>query len=323
MTRVYKNYDCSLDQVQEYLDKYGVAVIPDVLKLDELITIREKMFTTLTDMTKNFDVPFQKNEPTSWKTIFNMKPLHGMLFQTFALGHAQFAWDIRQHPQVNSIFAKLWNVQGDELLSSFDGVTISLPPEITGKGWHIGDWYHSDQRFSNNNLHTIQGFINCYDIEEGDGTLTVLESSNKYHKTFAEKFGMTNHSSDWYRLKDNEIDFYNNLGCQKIYVKAKAGSLVLWDSRTIHAGSGPLQDRAKQNTRLVVYVCQKPRIYASAEDIDKKIKAFENQVLTSHDPCNVRLFDKFSMRSKKIIREKVILPDEPVLTELGRKLIGF
>ena len=274
MSREYKNYDCTIETLQETLDTYGVAVLPNIIPQEELEVIKDKMFTTLTSMTKNLINPVTREAPESWKSIFTMQPLHGMLFQNFGLGHAQFAWDIRQDPRINDVFAKLWNVNGSELLSSFDGVSISFPPETTGKGWHTADWYHSDQRFSFSGLHTVQGLVGCYDTNEGDATLTVLEGSNKFHREFSERFSLTENDSDWYKLKDHEIAFYESKGCTKKYIQATAGSLVLWDSRTIHAGSGPLPSRPVPNTRLVVYTCQKPKQYATPIDTTKKQTAF-------------------------------------------------
>lgn len=326
MARVYKNYDCTPETLQETLDRYGVAVIPNLIPKEELEVIKEKMFVTLTEMTQGLDVPFNKDNQNTWKSILTMQPLHGMLFQSFGLGHAQFAWDIRQDPRVNEIFAKLWGVNGNELLSSFDGVSISFPPEITGSGWHTADWYHSDQRFSFSGLHTVQGLVGCYDVNEGDATLTVLEGSNNFHREFSKTFGLTKSDKDWYKLNRSELQFYADRGCEKRFIQATAGSLVLWDSRTIHAGSGPVEGRTDPNTRLVVYVCQKPRSAATIIDIANKRKAFREKIQTNHDPCNVTLFSKFPKFCKgrdRVDAMKILPPSNAVLTPLGRNLVGF
>jgi len=326
--RVYKSYDCTIDTLQETLDTFGVAVIPNIILENELVDIREKMFQELSHVTKNHDVPIIKEDPNTWRTLSTLRPLHGMLFQTYGLGHSQFAWDIRQHPAIANVFSKLWNVNKEDLITSFDGVSISLPPEITGFGWHTKDWYHCDQRFSNSKLHTIQGLVGCYDINEGDATLTVLEGSNKFHKDFALEFKMTKNNSDWTLLKEHQTAYYLSKGCQKTFVKASAGSLVLWDSRTIHAGSGPLKGRPNENTRLVVYTCQKPKIFATPNDLNKKQNAFNKKLMTNHDPCNVKLFDplpRFYSKKQKddSCHEKLNPVVDPVLTDLGKSLCGF
>lgn len=319
--RIYKNYDCNIDNMQSYLDMYGIAVIPNIFSQDEMIKVRTDMFNTLEHMMQKLEPPFKQNNESTWKQIHKMKPLHGMLFQSFGIGHSQFAWNIRQDPRIADIFAKLWHVKPEELLSSFDGVSIGLPPEITNIGFHKKDWYHCDQSFSNSNLHTIQGLVNCYDINDNDGTLTILEGSNKYHELFATTFNKKNNYSDWNLLNEKEQKFYINKGCNITFVKCTAGSLVLWDSRTIHAGSGPLPSRKLPSIRLVIYVCQKPKSYISSSSLIKKKQAFRDMILTSHDPCKIKLFQSIPRFFNN--ENKIILPIKPILSKLGQSLAGF
>lgn len=60
------------------------------------------------------------------------------------------------------------------------------------------------------------------------------------------------------------------LGCKPILLKAKAGDLILWDSRTLHGGrvgttgaSGGGVDGAMELARIAVPVCMTPRALAS------------------------------------------------------------
>ena len=59
-------------------------------------------------------------------------------------------------------------------------------------------------------------------------------------------------------------------GLSPTCVRAKAGSLVLWDSRTMHQGIQSVKDRETPKPRCVVYVCQKPRSGASDDDIKRR-----------------------------------------------------
>ena len=72
-------------------------------------------------------------------------PLHGMLVQYWGVGQSQFVWDIRQNPKVAAVFAKLWDVEPEELLVSFDGLSCHLSPEVTNKGYFRDNmWMHFD-----------------------------------------------------------------------------------------------------------------------------------------------------------------------------------
>jgi len=66
-------------------------------------------------------------------------------------------WNVRQNPKVVDVFAKIWNVKLEDLLVSFDGASIQLPPEITGFGF--GDdkkWFHSDQNYDDKHFKYVQ-----------------------------------------------------------------------------------------------------------------------------------------------------------------------
>ena len=61
-------------------------------------------------------------------------PSHSMLMQYWGIGHAPFAWEVRQNPAVIEVFSRLWNKRPEDLLVSFDGSALHLPHEATDKG---------------------------------------------------------------------------------------------------------------------------------------------------------------------------------------------
>lgn len=218
------------------------------------------------------------------------------------------------------------------MLTSFDGISIHLPPEITNKGYFTGNkWYHTDQSYTRNNLECYQGMVMGYDVNKGDATLACIEGSHRYHKKFAKKFKKSN-KSEWYKLNDDETKWYikkcnkkNNTSDSEICVLAKAGDLILWDSRTIHFGKECDKGRKKKNIRLCVYACQLPRSHIKInkeKELLKKQKAFEEMRVTSHWPIKTKLFGKNpNTYGKKIQETKKI--KKPKLTKLGKNLAGF
>jgi hypothetical protein len=131
---------------------------------------------------------------------------------------------------------------------------------------------------------------------------------------------------DWYKLGDqDEVRFFTDRGCAKVAIKARRGSLVLWDSRLFHQGVEQQQGRAQAHTRLVTYVCMTPRQWSDPKQMAKKRKAFLAARTTSHWPHQIKLFGKSPRTYGRP------LPDmEPVLplsmsdlTPLGRRLAGF
>ena len=244
-----------------------------------------------------------------------------MLLQQYGVGHSQFVWDVRQNPKVVDIFSKLWETPSEELLTSFDGASFHFPPEITKRGWYRKTWYHTDQSYFRHDFECVQSWVTAYDVNEGDATLAFMECSNIYHKQFQDHFQIKD-KSDWYKHSEIEQKFYEDKGCEEKRIKCKAGSMVFWDSRTIHCGTEAQKTREKQNMRNVVYVCMLPRNIASEASIRKKQKAFNELRMTTHWPHKPKLFP-VNPRTYGAPLPNVTQVEKPKLTQLGMKISGF
>jgi hypothetical protein len=316
----YKRYDTTLDNLKDQLNKFGVATIPNVLTKKECADLRENIWKELNYVTKK---KFSVNNEKSWFNFYQLYPLHSMLFQHWQLGHIQPVWDIRQNESVGNVFSKFWNVPIKDLLVSFDGLSISLPPEVTKRGYYNKDisWLHTDQSPLKQEFCCIQGLVNLYPVNKGDSTLSILERSHIYHQDF---FKETNRKpkSDWYKLQEGEKDFYTKKGCNQYCVEADEGSMILWDSRTIHQGIEPQLDREKRNFRMVVYVCMMPRDGVSKEILDFRISAFEKLKMTNHWAIEPKLFDEYPNTYNKPLPQ-VNPIHKPVLHDIGKHLVGY
>lgn len=319
----FEKYIADVNTVKKVLDTYGVAIIPNVLNEEECADMNNGMWDTLEHLTSKFDKPINRNDETTWRELTKLYPKHSMLIQNWSIGHAQYLWDLRQNPKIAEIYAKLWNCDKNDLLVSFDAASYHMPPEKTKLGWYRGkDWFHSDQSYLDSSFKCIQSWVTGYDINEGDATLSILESSNDYHKEFQERF-KTNVKDDWYKLNENELKFYiDEKNCLHKRIKCPKGSLVLWDSRTIHCGSEAIKTREVSNFRNVAYVCYEPRTRCDEKMLKKKREAFNNMRMTSHWPCKVKLFPKMPRTYGGPIYDINELP-KPTLSELGMRLAGF
>ncbi len=314
----YKEYYTTVDNVNNYLNEYGVAVIPNVLTQDECILYRNQIWDELSYVTQNrFDV----NDTETWREFYNLYPLHSMLLQHFSLGHMQPIWDIRQHDKVCEVFETIWETPKNDLLVSFDGLAVHLPPEETNRGWYRTEWFHTDQSSQKIGKHCIQGMVTLYDVNENDASLMVLEKSHNYHEQFFDHFDKDS-GGDWYRLEEGEKEYLLEKGCEPKAIKATAGSLILWDSRTFHQGKEPNKNREIENFRMVCYVCMMPREKAKPAALIKKQKAFNELRVTNHWANAPLIFPKTPRTYGND------LPDlngihPPVLTDIGRRLAGF
>ena len=318
----YEKYKCSPDSIKETLDKYGVAIIPEVLDENECSKMLDEIWTYFEYITKNWETPITRNNSKSWREIYSLLPLHSMLFQHWNIGHSQACWNVRQNPKILDIYSNFWNCKKEELLVSFDGLSFNVPPEITNRGWNKNNiWLHSDQSFACNDFQCIQGWVTALDVNEDDATLSILEESHKYHKEFGSNFNIKS-KKNWHKLTDNEKQFYYDRGCLYKKIKCPKGSLVVWDSRTIHCGVEANKHRKNANFRAIIYICYMPRKMSTEKQLEKKREAFNNMRLTSHWPCKIKLFPK-NPRDYGNGLPTINLIEKPKLQDIGYKLAGF
>ena len=312
----------TLENVKETLDKYGVAIIPNILDETECNQMIDEMWNYLERISLNWEVPLKRDNtstwPEAWQLYLNYQHL-ALLVQFWYIGHCQMNWNVRQNPKVVQVFSKIWNVDMEDLLVSFDGASIQLPPEITGFGF--GDdkrWFHSDQNLNDNYFKYVQSWVTANDINVDDGTLAVLEGSHKYFSEFSEKFNVQDGRLRF--LTNEQLEFFYDRGCYEVKIACPKGSIVLWDGRTIHYGAEPISTRDKENIRCVSYVSYLPRYLASEEELENKRKLFTEMYTTGHDAIKTKPSPKTQWVGVPDYDYKI---DPPVLTTLGFKLAGF
>ena len=322
-TTEYEKYVCTKETLKATLQEYGVAIVPGVLDETECASMVSKVWDFFEHISQTWTTPLNRSNKETWPQFYKLYPLHSMLLQYWGVGHTQASWDVRQNPKVADIFAHLWNCRNaDELLVSFDGMSLHLPPETTGRGWNRGNtWFHTDQSFTTPDFRCVQSFVTGLDIEENDATLAVFEGSHKYHQEFRDRFEVSD-KSNWYKLTKEQEPFYAERECTPVRIRCPKGSLVLWDSRTIHCGVESNRGRANPKMRVVIYVCYLPRSLCSEANLKKKRKALEEMRATTHNPCAVKLFAKNPRTYGGEVQVVTPLP-KPELTELGKKLAGL
>jgi len=306
-----------LSKIVSILSTYGICIIPSVLNDEECYNLANGMFNTFSQITSQMDIPFNYNDSSTWKTLDLLYPKHNMLHQHWGIGQSQFVWDVRCNPKIINCFEQLW--QTSNLLVSFDGVSLHLPSEITKKGWFKNSWYHADQSFYSLGPQCVQGLVNGFDTNEGDASLTVLIKSHQYQEEYLQSH--QNLTKDDFSKVD-DIQFYIDRGCFEHRITCPKGSLVLWDSRTLHFGSEPIKGRSVMNTRAVIYLCYSPREKASVKILEKKKKAFLEQRMTNHWPHNPKLFPKLPRTYGNPLPNITTLPF-PIIDHKYAYLIGF
>jgi ectoine hydroxylase-related dioxygenase (phytanoyl-CoA dioxygenase family) len=313
-----------LEHLNQKLETDGVAVIPNILDQTQINSAIDGMHQWLNDVWSSDSERIKMDNINTYRNFYKLIPLHSGMIQHHGIGHQQFIWDIRQNQNVINTFSTIWS--DPDLLVSFDGANFVFPPEQTNRGFYRGgQWFHTDQSSEKKGLHCIQGMVNLFDVTEGDGTLSVLVGSNNLHEQFFAEKGITERS-DWYKISDDDLQWFINKGCQWRNVLAPAGSMILWDSRTFHMAIEPQKGRSSENFRFVTYVCMLPKSGATDIDIKKRILAFKSRRMTSHWPYKVKMFPKqprtYGAALPKLNID-IVEKNKLKLNQKGLKLIGL
>jgi hypothetical protein len=162
------------------LEEKGYCVIPGVLSKEKSSEYVSKFW----DWLESFHTGVDRTNSKTWTGSKLPHNSHGII-QHFAIGHAQFVWDIRSEDTVINKFAKIWGTE--KLLVSFDGANFSRVTNHQAKPWP-----HVDQGPKKKGRVCIQGLVNLLDSGENDGGLLVYEGSHKLHASFFSDNKLTN-----------------------------------------------------------------------------------------------------------------------------------
>lgn len=300
----------------EKLDIHGFCVVPDVLIAEECDAALAGIHRYLADAGVDLVTPGKAKDYPN---------VHGII-QHLEIGHCQAVWDVRLNERVQEVFAQIYGT--NDLLVSFDGACIMQPWHRFGKK----SWAHMDQSAANTTRQCIQGYVNLTDSrDDRTGSLFVMPNTHKLFGAFFEQFPEMRAKSkgDWCKLEsDEQREFLEALdedgdSNELVRVYGGRGSMVLWDSRSVHQNIPPACGADEARQRCVVYTCYQPRAWCTEKNLAKKAKAFDEYRLTSHwSSSKIKLFPKqprtYGAEPKQyaIVRDRV--PSQRMLELAGK-----
>ena len=113
------------------------------------------------------------------------------------------------------------------------------------------------------------------------------------------------------------------------HVTAPRGSLILWDSRTVHWNQHPSRERpysGEPKVRMVGYLCYVPRARLTDEGKALRREAFETGVSTGHNPAYPELRrtkDHIKQEFEPYLEAPSYIQPKIHLTQLGESLLGI
>ena len=239
-----EKYNTSPEGIKATIEKYGVAVVPSVLDEEELKGMRDGMWDYLEHVTQNFDKPIGRDDSKSWVEYLKLYPKHSMLLQQYGVGRNQFVWDLRQNEKVVDIFSKIWEKPKEDLLVSFDGASFHFPQK---KPTEVGTVILGITQIKVIFAH----ILNAYKV--GLRHMMLMREMLRLLLWRVVTFTMKNLQR--YLISRTRVIGISiqkkNKSSMKIKdcikkIKCKAGSMVFWDSRTIHCGTEPVKKREEK-----------------------------------------------------------------------------
>lgn len=333
------------------LEEQGYCVIPQVLSTSETELLYQRVWH---EFIEKAWPSCRMDDRSNWAEVF---PRHNYI-GIFAgpAGQTQVMWDLRQDPRIIDVFAKVWNTT--DLIVSMDGMSFMCPTEI--REGNIKPWPHVDQaivRRQNNVEHndnpgidfvsesllktqpyTIQGQFLFEDSFAGDGGFYCIPKSHLRFSEFAPQLE-TIDAMDIPKSEKREIrhkflnEFFGFNTDENFYsikqITAPRGSLILWDSRTIHWNQHADKKRPNSDNpkvRMVGYLCYVPKTRLTEEGRIRRSIAFENGVSTGHNPTYPELKyskDHIKEEFKQYLEDSSYNQPRINLTPLGESLLGI
>ncbi|XWV25795.1 hypothetical protein QJ857_gp1293 [Tupanvirus soda lake] len=299
----------NIDHIKGILDEYGVAILEDYFS-DEYA---DEVFESAKKWLINLNIGLT-NDISTW-IIRNMPygPRYGM-YQSF-ISHAPVFWKLRE--KFYPIFQKI--LEEEELITSIDGASI-FPTFNAPKNKQ--DWAHIDQ--------TVSSKLMCYQSQfvatNTDATFVCTPGSHKHHQKILSKFKI-NSTNNWHKFTETEVVELKNIfkSNYQIPIHAKKGSVIFWDSRTIHSAKYP---NTKENSwRSVFYISMR----ASSTFDNKNRETIKNAVIngktTNHWGSVIfKTIDRYKRKNTEISNlatNSKKLSYYTKMTSLQKKMCGF
>lgn len=126
----------TLDNLNETLEKYGVAVLPNVLSDDECEVFKLSVLNQIA-LKRGVKKP---------DDFIRLRPVGGGIIHNYGIALLKEVLDLKTDERVIEPFRRIWPEANGELTTSLDGIHISPPPEQTiARRFFTDTLFHTDQ----------------------------------------------------------------------------------------------------------------------------------------------------------------------------------
>jgi hypothetical protein len=348
---INKNADLTI--FKNILDKYGFAVITNVLEPEEIDYLKNIFKRELLDCIDSDEVKKYRELESLYSDLIGGKiqfpkaSIPGAATKGFVslcnFPQGEFAWKTRLNNSVKSIFANLHSCDPDEMCVSLD---IPFYNPDHSKTDDVEMWAHTDQniKLKTGSDPSFQGLL-YIDSATTEGTSNTVvypcSHTDEYIRmmtSIPDELHDTNHTIHISAIPDDDIrneliDKWNKK-CRRIPVPA--GSILIFNSKLIHQGY-------PAGTRLVQPICWEQKVYRHEKAYRQKLQAclygygtthwaslglihgasFKKLEKPHYDPTNIHkcIFPHKPINNVTLIRDVGDLKIEELTIEEMEKLI--
>jgi ectoine hydroxylase-related dioxygenase (phytanoyl-CoA dioxygenase family) len=317
------------DKLRAEFEENGYLIIPDVISKDSLKEINDLFWDYIEELSPKLSRDDSSNWMDQHKWPINT---HGLI-QHYNVGFQKFTIETRNH--VKKVFEMIYGT--DRLITSFDGVSFTKRRKVYKykdlKDYQNNKWekdqLHIDQTIPG--LRCIQSGACIIDQNEDSHVFVCIPGSHKYHEQLLSKMDTKTKASNWYILSQEDKVFMRENGLNITRVPMKAGSVVIWDSRTVHASTGFCRSSLKYESdipyRLQIFVCMKPLdddSQISPKERQRRIKAYLEGRVSRHIPDQIELMTKSPRKYGNLSDYDTLnIPESYCMSDQERKLHGL
>jgi hypothetical protein len=277
-----------IENIKKDLDEVGYSII-NVINSDDANNIYTELIDDIIDYKM---IPKDMIDDVRELLVCYLLNTHnGIVSYGENMTHCRALWQIRSNPNIVELMSKLYECKNDELAVSFDTFGMRYAPELFKlmniKYDELNEPLepHIDQRFELEEFEHYQGIYVITDSDTNDDAgLVIYPSTHKLHGKKLQELLKTRENADFIKYPKEFFKIFPK--CLGIKLNVKAGDMVLWDSRTLHASISINELRNREITtysmydifklnRIVSYICYTKRDLI--KEIDMKISHIYNR----------------------------------------------
>ena len=132
----------SMNEMLEYLQEHGYAVIAGVATEKEIADAKENFWSFF----EFVNPQIKRNDASTWSNSNWLGDKSTGIISSCGFNHSDFSWNTRLLPSVRKTFSSIWNEPERNLIVSFDAGNAFRPWTECDSDWKtISNWWHVDQ----------------------------------------------------------------------------------------------------------------------------------------------------------------------------------